>query len=133
MANNYLQFSKFIPIKSDEESKWVKNYLDNRNPSDEKLGFNWTWDKLEQGIYIYAEEWGDEEQAAIFLQEFIRKFYKDKCVYFTWANFCSRPIADEFYGGAAFITKDSIEYFCSANWANNKAIEFNDSSKKVKN
>jgi len=105
MANNYIQFSKLIPIKNQEERDWLQKKFQEEDDNDE--GPICDWEFLEDDFWIYAEEYADFEALADTLQEFFKEFRDDgDSLIITWAEFCSKLRPDEFTGGGICITKD---------------------------
>lgn len=120
MADNYLQFSEILQLESDEEKAWVEGELA------EDTEFSWTIDdNLE--LWMYAEEFGNTDHAAEFLQNFLLKFHPDRCFHITFAETCSKPRVGEFGGGAIFVTSDGIEWFNTHDWVKQVQEEFEDS------
>ena len=69
------------------------------------LGFQWSIDSEDRDrtnpfLWIYAEEGGTPELAAVFVQKFLRLHRPTKFVTFSWADTCSKLRLDEFGGGA---------------------------------
>lgn len=139
MANNYLQFSQQLTLSSDEkkEREWCKDRLealeelfeawdgtdeDRLNFSEdqqewlafESLGFEWGLD--DDGVWVYAEEFGNPDAVAAFIQEFLIEFQRPDSWSMTWANTCSKPRIGEFSGGAAFVTATDVKFMLADNW-----------------
>ena len=123
MANNYLQFSVSIPLRSVEEDAWCDSRLreldaqagdsdteklspDIKNvPSSDYdcfVSFQYTVEK--NNLWLYAEESGDPDELARFIQAFLRKFRKDEAIWFSWSYTCSKMRENEFGGGAVIVT-----------------------------
>jgi hypothetical protein len=139
MANNYLQFSFAIPRITTIEAQWVRDYLTEAQtlsyegnvdtvltPAQKRdrfyvavkkcgsLNFQWALD--EDGLWIYAEESGDPNMVAGFVQRFL-KTHRPKCfVTFTYAEWCSRMRLDEFGGGAMAITAFWVSSINAHGW-----------------
>lgn len=139
MANNYLQFSQQLTLSPDEkkEREWCEDRLneiwelfdawdgtdeDRLNFSDsqqdwlafESLGFEWKLD--DDGLWVYAEEFGNPEAVAAFIQEFLIEFNRTDSWALTWANTCSKPRIGEFSGGAAFVTATDVKFMLADTW-----------------
>lgn len=58
------------------------------------------------------------------IQEFLKRFRPDRAHQIHWSAGCSRPIADEAYGGGcAVITAHEIVYMTTWDWAQDKLEE----------
>jgi hypothetical protein len=144
MANNYLQFSFAIPNITGDEAAWIREYLayaeriadydndawsaaikDQVPPAHDplyasvqdngSLGFEWEIDD-EDGLWIYAEESGDPDSAALLVQKFLATHRPNAYVGFEWAATCSKMRLDEFGGGAAIITATEITWNSTSAW-----------------
>lgn len=119
MANNYLQFSEAIYKLSEDERAWCEARLrhlegllptlvdDGKDetcvpcaPEDRPyingagcLCFQWSINPEQNGycLWIYAEEYGDAQQVALFVQEFLARFRSNEYFTLTWAETCSKP------------------------------------------
>jgi len=142
MANNYLQFSEVIQLKSEAEKEWVEWYLGIIPGSDESdafeklsdqseyerqlerynlqtddLSLNFQWNTGEENdLWIYADESGDVDNVALFVQDYLRKFAPDESFGITYASTCSKMRVGEFGGGAAFVTSDEIDWVDAGSW-----------------
>jgi len=61
-------------------------------------------------LWIYADNWGNPENAAHLVQKFLKTFRPDQCWSLTYAATCSRPRVGEFEGGAVFVTADGFQH-----------------------
>lgn len=120
MADYYTQFSFAIPEITEKEKKYIEKQLENA-PS-EGSDFNWAID--EDGLWIYSEESGSPDDAAGFVQEFLKKFRPKESVGFEFAFSCSKPRLDSYGGGAAFVTAESQEWTNTFSWLSNKQTEW---------
>jgi hypothetical protein len=114
MADNYTQFSTMIENLTESERAWCVKYLEELAArSDEEIQEQGDCGiALEsEGLWLYAEEYGDVEFAALVIQEFLKNCRPDKCFGFEWANTCSKPRIDEFSGGGVFITATDMKWF----------------------
>jgi hypothetical protein len=95
---------RFLRDKGDHDPTW------------DYLGFGYTFhDDPEQGgwgrhLWLYAEECGNADNVAHFVQKFLTAFRPTECWALTWATTCSKPRAGEFGGGAVFVTTDEIKW-----------------------
>lgn len=142
MADNFLQFSTEISNLNKEERAWCEAHLSlfGDEPPQEKdegyeeftrlagiyeledetdtLGFDWKFE--DDGLWIVAELNGNPDHVAHFMQMFLQKFRPKDALCFSWATTCSRPLLDEFGGGAAFITAKKIQWNNVWDWADQK-------------
>ena len=160
MANTYLQFSEAVYKLSDEERLWCEARLrhleaalttlddDGKNaegiscaPEDRpyingarRVGFHWSINRDEDKHYlwIYAEEYGDVEHVALFVQEFLARFRSYEYFTLTWAQTCTKPRISEFSGGALFVTADEIAWNGTFPWLGEKIREFDRKKKSGK-
>ena len=130
MANNYLQFSFLVPLKTKKERTWLTKFL-----TDRPVGF-WTLNQIEDcedvedrevgfrhefsddGVVIYAMENGDTEQVIQILKRFLKESgTKLTHVGFTYAYTCSSPRPDNFGGGAILVRKaGKVDYIDANEW-----------------
>jgi hypothetical protein len=141
MANNYTQFSTGLVIKA-ETREWLRGFMNSEwledfeadDPMASKPAnnfyalatdeFDWIdgpwcgfeWDADDNYLIVYCEDSGDPEPAAFFIQRVLEHEGSNECVLFEYAFTCSKPRAGEFGGGAAFITRDTIEYLQIGEW-----------------
>ena len=74
-----------------------------------------------QQLFIYSEDNGDVESAALYLQVLLRcelVVEPDQPIILTWANTCNKPRPDEFSGGICVITKSKIYWHNAEEWVN---------------
>jgi hypothetical protein len=90
------------------------------------VGFSWEIQKDDSGtrLWVYAEESGDVEQVAYFVQLFLKQFAADGWWTLTWANTCSRPLIRQFSGGALLVTAGEISLRDSTRWLETRQFEF---------
>jgi hypothetical protein len=72
-------------------------------------------------LAMFAEEVGDIDAVVVFVQAFLKKFAPDHCFTLSWAGTCSKMVAGEFGGGAAFVTADKVEYINTGQWLSERA------------
>lgn len=112
MANNYLQFSVELKIDPQHQEK-IKQIITNQpNGDDWPCEVSFEICNERKSIILYAEEYGNPEQAADLIYQLIQKelVKYSKYILLTWAETCSKPRPDEFCGGAFMIHKDGIEW-----------------------
>ena len=82
------------------------------------VGFSWEIQKddEETSLWIYAQESGDVEQVAYFVQLFLRRFAPDGWWTLAWANTCSRMLVGQFSGGSVLVTAREIFFNDSIRW-----------------
>jgi len=116
MAESYRQFSEMLPLRSEEERAWCSERLEYLHDSEEEHRAEFEWAFEEDGLWIYATEYGNVDDVAAFVQDFLAECRPDGCFSLAWADTCSRPWIGEFGGGAIFVTKDGMEYLITGDW-----------------
>jgi hypothetical protein len=136
MANNWITFSEVIPHVTPNEETWIREQLDDESlaeessrsrlawqPDGDSAGFEWsveddhdTPDGWGRRLWLRAEESGNPLDVAAFVQAFLRAFRRDQTFALTWAESCSKLRVGAFGGGAVFVTAESIETCCPADW-----------------
>lgn len=76
---------------------------------DDGLGFDMSLGD-DKDIWIRAEENGDPEQVATFIQFFLKKFRPNTSHCFSWAEWCDKLRVNEFGGGSVLITTEWMEW-----------------------
>ena len=61
-------------------------------------------------LWIYAEDSGDPDGAALAVQQFLKRFRSRESWSLTFAATCSRPRVGEFSGGGVFVTAAEIKW-----------------------
>jgi len=123
MANNFTQFSECVVCNSEEEANWLLNALKTHEsdecgqpcevclqPGDPKA------------VAIYSEETCDLEVLCDILCGFQKKFPSDKAIIVSYAFTCSRPIVEEF-GGGAMVIYGGKDKWIDARMEANKYVE----------
>lgn len=89
------------------------------------FGFRWDIQKDDgrTSLWIYAEESGDVEQVAYFVQLFLKRFAPEGWWTLTWANTCSRMLVGQFSGGAVLVTAGETFFSDSIRWLESKQLE----------
>jgi hypothetical protein len=153
MANNYLEFSEALVIETKEERDWGHLSLPSNAeevPEEEEktsevfqeylriaelyefddiysaFDFQWDFEKMggKEVLCMYAEEGGNVNNVATFVQQYLLKCHPDNCWALTWAETCSAPRLGEFGGGAVFVTAETIEWMSAYEWVQSMKKEF---------
>jgi len=127
VANNYLQFSEELKL-TPKQAVWVREELEKADKIEEPdigeagPGFDWAFEGTpdKPTLWLHADEQGDAEKAAYFVQAFLRKFRLKRAFTLSWAETCSRPRLSEFGGGAIFVTAKKIEWLSTYSWLADK-------------
>jgi hypothetical protein len=142
MADNYLQFSECLDALTREEAEWLHEQLaenpdrgcprflldlSDREADDCDCGFQYDFQELPQDrcLWLSAEERGDVQRVAHFVQKFLRRFRPDQCWSLTYATTCSTLRLGEFGGGAVFVTPDEICHSDCYGFVEDKRQAFN--------
>jgi hypothetical protein len=142
MANNYSQWSEIIQDLSDEEIKffnecffWEPAYNeDHELPEDfewpawydedaEGVHFEYSLNKKERYLHVYAEEYGNLDTLAALMKEFIDRFRPNFVFTVTWADTCSKMRAGEFGGGGMIVSRFGSEWMSAYDWVSKKREE----------
>ena len=67
-------------------------------------------DHLTQYLWLYADEYGNVEQIAVLMQQFLKQFRPSDYWLLTFAATCSKPRVGEFSGGGVFVTAEIIRW-----------------------
>ena len=124
MASNFTLFSEAFDCNTDVAFAWMKAEYNRRCHDDEDVGFEIEYDDTRRLVIVFAEESGDIEKVADFIQQALKKFSPNGCWAITYAETCSSPRPGEFNGGAVFVTAEKIEYMNTYTWAKQKMEEF---------
>ena len=73
-------------------------------------------------LWIYSDDTGTVEHAALFLQAVLEEHNLDEAVGFTWANTCNKPRINAFSGGAVVVTRNEIQWD-DADWWLQKTLQ----------
>jgi hypothetical protein len=105
---------------ADTEFEWAGvRFLrdkDDHDPQWDSLGFEYAFhddhdtDGWGRHLWLYAEDWGNPENAAYLVQKFLKKSRPDQCWWLTYAATCSKPRVGQFEGGAVFVSADVIQH-----------------------
>ena len=148
MANYYQQFSVELALDNQEEKDWCADRIGQlehtrENEDEEAPGigfdgegdiekwesradFQWCFetDAGKPKVWFSAEESGNVEQIASFVQEYLAKFHPDKHWAMEWANTCDRCRVDAFGGGAVFVTAKKVTFMNTGTWCHKQATAF---------
>ncbi len=144
MANNYRQFSSALEFTKGREAiekKWCEDRLallerTTSSPDGDVVGEDEEIERYESRadftsvvgeyqVWFSAEESGNVEHIADFVQEFLAKFRPKGCWSMTWADTCSKARLDEFSGGGVFVTATGQKWVEAGNWCYQETEKFN--------
>jgi len=135
VADNYLQFSTVVTLKNDEEKEWVLAEILKRSDHDDfekALDCEATVDQGGRLLWLRSAESANLEPVAELMQDYLKKFHPDRFLKMTWAITCSKLRADEFDGGAFFVTSKRITWSGSWKFFNQMEERFKKAQKKAK-
>ena len=95
---------RFLRDKDDYDSAWDSLGFEHDFASDSDEG---GWGRH---VWLHADDWGNLENVAYLVQQFLKAFRPDQCWSLTYAATCSKPRIGEFEGGAVFVTADAIQH-----------------------
>ena len=78
---------------------------------------------------MYADESGNADHVALFMQEYLKRFNPEGAFSITYSATCSKPRLGEFGGGAAFVTAEKIEWIDSHDWVQKMSAKFKENQK----
>lgn len=114
MANYYIDFSVFLPVKDGITEKDIQKFIDSLPKSEEEAEeyLDLPSYKIELGhLWVHnQEESGNELGALYIIQQYLRWFDMDGAVFFTYSCTCSKPRINEFSGGAYIVSKNDYLY-----------------------
>jgi len=141
MADYYCQFSEELATRNQKEKDWIENHLllfgemkdslslegHPRYEEWKKLceyyqldlddeGPDFQWKIEERALWIYADEYGNPDHAARFVQLFLKEFHPEGSFSLTWSTTCSKSEVGAFGGGAVFVTAEYIEFSDTHGW-----------------
>ena len=104
MANTYLAFSQIIENLGLDEYSWLK--LEATKFNEQEFAFEW---EISDGeFWFYAEDSGNVDDTANFVQKFLQKFRPTDAIVISYAYYCSKPRIDSAGGGAVLVTAPKI-------------------------
>ncbi len=128
MANNYIQFSVFVPL-TQETLEWAADYLE----SDECLeemeecdnSVDFDYDFNFNGIFIYAMEGFCEtvDNAAVTIRKLLQHDNSNEVTCLSWCESCTHPDPGKFGGGTILISGEEIRYQPEMDWVRQNAKE----------
>jgi hypothetical protein len=138
MAENYLEFSTDLEIRSADERRWLEEQLEEVEHQDGTVprflldhpeleagsvaGFEIAW--KDDSVVFYSEESGDVDHLVHLVQKFLRAFRPHEAWSVTWAETCSKPRIDEFGGGAAFVTASEVHWISAHQFVEDRLAAF---------
>ena len=108
MADNYLQFSVMIPCDTKEQKQWLAAKFDEQAESDD--GPVCQYNIESDGVWAYAEEYGDPERLAEIVAAYQQQFDRQDGWILTWSQTCSKMRLDEFAGGAVAVYRGMTHF-----------------------
>lgn len=98
-----------LPGKEAEDFEEFEHVIEDLPELGFELKANSAGDGVHVGLLITPEGVGNEQVAALFVQELLRQFEEpDRVVGMQWSTTCSSPRGDGFVGGYFVITEDEI-------------------------
>jgi len=141
MANSYLQLSTIIEDITPDEKTWVDNNIEkfdresfhskedgNFDEDDYTSTFQWELEDNGTSLWIYGEEYANPEFVADFMHAFLKENRPEDCLYFSWAETCSKLRPDNFHGGGYFITAKEAKFVSSFGFINTERLLFADAN-----
>ena len=140
MANNYCEFSVFVPCTKEQAGSFYDavdrfhDYRDKGGDIAESLVPQWLidgfggenacaeaaiersmfdtnlYDEKRGGIYVYCEDGGDADLAATFLHAWLKHEDMDTIITMSVSWWCDRPREDEFGGVGLAISKEGVRW-----------------------
>jgi hypothetical protein len=137
VSNYYTMFSEVLTGLTPAGIKWMKEFL---RSSDEEvsaseyenfcekrgLDADTQWPDFDYEfqsdgkLWIYSEESGSPENVVQAVQRYLREFDPEGSFKLRWSCTCSKPVVGEFFGGAAFITAESVAEWFPTDWLKEK-------------
>jgi hypothetical protein len=148
MSNYYTQFSFEILVKNEDEKKWCEERLGELSKSflgegiedttaagydpDRGIGFAWTTKYHDDAVNIFSDENGEPLHAALFFQEYLKKFDPLGDASFEWACHGDDMDVGGFSGGGVFITAKNLAWFYPGEQIRKAAEMFEKKTKKAR-
>ena len=134
MADYYTNFSLVLKLANETEQAYALDLAHKAGlaqqgdelPADfpktladvtEDWQFETEADSSKHGLWLHSMNGGIDAVCA-FIQHLLKKFTPEAYVSFEWSHDCSKPRADAYGGGAAFITAEEIATMNTATWLN---------------
>lgn len=126
MCNFYTEFYESIVDLTEEELGWWKeqeqkvvDVMENTPEvydQDESICVDFVLVDQKREVLFISDECGEPERVANIVHEFLKIYRPNEYFALEW---CSHG-DDEVGGGAFFVTKDGIEWMCTAEWIDAK-------------
>lgn len=117
MANNYTQFSSFLPVPAqqiDQARAIVERETEKMQDADD-VGYCGTLAHMEaDGVWFHEDESGTPEHVEIIARALVEELEIDEPFICSWAYTCSKPRIDEFGGGAFLVRRGKQTLWCDA-------------------
>lgn len=123
MANNYLLFSEFIPVKDQKQQAWIAHEIEHSLAGDDDDMSDapcCLWEIEADGVWVHSDESGDVDALCDVVSRWMQTFGIKEPWTMEWAETCSKPRINEFGGGAAVVYPGSIDFFSTGNWVRNR-------------
>jgi len=116
MSDSYCETSFQINVQSPEELAWWKK----KEEQDTAPYKEWELIENETQVWFHDDTNFDVEEAIRVIQEFLMACRPEGSCGFSWALSCSKPMLDEFSGGACFITAKESWVHNASDWLQDK-------------
>jgi hypothetical protein len=133
MADYFTKFSVVLDLKEPEQQAYAMDLADKAAryrtddspvPADFPTDLvevleDWTFEteKDTGGVWLQSD-YGGIDAVCAFIQHLLQKFKPQGNVSFEWSHDCSKPRADAYGGGAAYITAHEIKTMNTSDWLN---------------
>jgi hypothetical protein len=123
MADSYTQFSTELHVGSAENAEAALKLYEQLQYEDGDSNFCCEVDG--DRLWLYADEYGNPDHVATFVVKLARQVGLKGKWGFQWAYTCSRPILDEFGGGAIAIdlATGHVEELYTGDWLHEHVAE----------
>jgi len=114
MANNYCAMSSLLVVPAGLRDKAAALLVDAIKRAEERFegpcGIE--VELTEDGVWLHSDESADTEHAAVIAEALVDGLEIDEPFIMSWAYTCSRPIVDQFGGGACVVRRgEETEWF----------------------
>jgi len=129
VANNYRHFSFALKLANKKEAVWFQKRLEKaaKTPEEDEWGsmadFDWivypvnAEDKNLPHVWFRDNgEYGNVEQVANYVQEYLKKFCHKGYFTMSWADTCSKHRLGEFGGGFVVVTAKEQHWMNESAW-----------------
>lgn len=153
MANNYVEFSQWLPVENEEQKAWLEEFLKsppddhneylkwckNRNVDPDADVHRW-WPGLRileknapnpWGLWVRADDVAAVDFVAHMVQTFFARFEINRFFKLTWAETCSKLRVGEFSGGGflVFPFGKEVKWFIPNELMDNEIQRYEDQKK----